>query len=135
MHMARRCILRNNICISKGKITISLVNCEGFILDRNILYGNEEMRFRVSYSGIGVMKNNILWSGIGSIKLDMHDHLSSLERHDTPVEFPPKGKNTLICDPRLEVDDKGVVSFTDNSPAKSMGIKTLDLSNVGRQLS
>jgi len=133
MHMARRCVLRNNICVASGTMTFSLANCEDFALDRNILSAGGELRFSTSYSGIGTMRRNIFWSGSGQIRWDMHDRLSSLERNSGPVVFPPLSGSNFVADPRMEIGEGGRIRFLDGSIAPNLGIEAPNLAGVGRR--
>jgi len=133
MHMARRCVLRNNVCVAPGPMTFSLSNCEDFVLDRNIWSAGGELKLSISYSAIREMRRNFFWSASGQIRWDLHDRRSNLERHDGPVVFPPKAQSNRVADPCLEIGDAGLVRVPDRSPARAFGIQTMDLSGVGPQ--
>ncbi len=134
MHMARRCVLRNNICLSRGSARFSLVNCEGFMVERNLWNAADEVRFNTAWSAIRAMRDNVMGSATGQFTWDLHDRLSSLERHSGPVIYPPAARgNLLLADARVEADTEGRVRFCEGSPAGALGIRPLDLSLAGRR--
>jgi len=134
MHMATGCILRNNVCTATGDLTVSLMNCHRFSLERNVLSAGGRLSLRSSYTGIATLSRNVLHSAAGSATLDLHDRLPSLERNEGPVPAMPVDDNTVIADPQLVQRPGPVLGFEEGSPASRRGIRPLDGTHAGRRI-
>lgn len=133
MHMASRCTIRHNVCISPGRLTVSLMNCDAFVVEGNVLAAGTELVLQSSYTGIAELRRNLLWSPDGRVRWEWHDRLPSLERNAGPVPLLPRHEQTLIADPQLTCSPAGDVTFAPGSPAVALGLAPLSVHQAGRR--
>jgi Right handed beta helix region len=131
MHMARHCIIRGNVCVNAGDLEMSLMNCDGFVVERNILSAAGELRVQVSYTGVAELLRNVFWSGAGCVNWRMTDRLPSLERNPGPVPIFPQTEQTLLANPKVECSPEGLVRFGDD--ALTLSLPPLDVRAAGRR--
>ncbi len=134
MHMASRCVIRGNVCMHTGNLAMSLMNCDGFTIDRNVLAAGGDLRLITSYTGVAELKQNVFWSGSGNVRWEFSDRLPSLERNAGPVPLLPRHEQTVLADPKVECTPEGLACFAAGSPALAMGIPPLDVRQAGRRL-
>jgi hypothetical protein len=135
MHMASRCIIRDNVCVNRGPMTVSLPNCDGFRIERNVFSAGGKLSFQPSYTAMAQFRSNVLHSGSGDVEIRLHNRLPSLEVNTSPVPLLPDTAGTVIADPGF-VDTEGdagrnVWRFQAGSPASEAGIRPLDVSGAG----
>lgn len=125
-HMARKNIIRNNIFVMTGDSMTSFARCSDYTYDHNILYAGGAIKLQAPEGGIKSMANNIIYSAIGKVEFEVLNDYSGLGAK--PLE-PKDG--TVLADP-LFVDAKhDNFNFKAKSPALVLGIKPLDLRDVG----
>ena len=132
-HMATRCVIRDNVCINTGDLAMTLANCDGFIVERNVLAADGKLRFAPSYTGVAELRQNVFWSGEGSVRWELHDRLPSLERNAGAVPLLPRHEQTVIADPQVTCSPDGLVGYASDSPAAALGLKCLDVRQAGRR--
>ena len=132
-HMATRCIIRDNVCVHTGNLAVTLANCDGFIIERNVLAAGGHLRFGLSYTGVAELRQNVFWSAAGEVHWDLHDRLPSLERNAGPVPLLPRHEETFIADPKVTCSPEGQVSFSPDSLATTLNLKQLDVRQAGRR--
>ena len=132
-HMATRCIIRDNVCVHTGNLAVTLANCDGFIMERNVLAAGGQLRAGVSYTGLAALRQNVFWSATGDVRWELHDRLPSLERNAGPVPLLPLHEQTVIADPKVTCSPDGLVNFAPDSPATALGLKPLDVRHAGRR--
>ena len=133
MHMASRCVIRGNVCINSGNLTMSLMNCDGFVIENNVLAAAGDLRIVSTYTGIAKLRQNVFWSGAGNVRWEFNDRLPSLERNAGSVPILPQHEQTLLADPKVECTPDGLVRFAPGSPALALGIPALDVRSAGRR--
>jgi len=125
-HMARQNTIRNNVFIMTGDSMTSFARCADYTYDHNVLYSGGAIKIQAHEGCFTSMANNIIYSAIGKVEFEVLNDYSGLGAK--PLE-PKDG--TILTDP-LFVDAKhDNYAFKPKSPAISLGIKPLDLRNVG----
>ena len=132
MHMASRCTIRGNVCVNEGNMKVTLANCDGFRIERNVLACKGKLSLLPSYTGIAHLNNNVFHSAAGDVEISMHDRLPSLERNTGPVPVLPDTAGTVIADPRFADAEHGDFRFLPGSPAAAAGIQPIDVGGAGR---
>jgi hypothetical protein len=133
MHMASGCTIRGNVCVHTGNLSMSLANCDGFLIEGNILAAGGELRLSGSYTGVAQLRRNVFWSGAGTVRWELHDRLPSLERNAAPVPLLPQHEQTILADPRVECSLDGLARLLPGSPAAALGLGDLDVRQAGRR--
>lgn len=130
-HMATNCRLRGNVCVSRAPMTISFMNCHGFVLERNLFSTPAKLTIDSSYTGLAKLSRNVFHSGSGQMEYRLHDRLPSLERNAVPVPPVPRNEDSVIADPLFVNAEKGDLRFRRGSPAARRGIKVPDARRAG----
>lgn len=117
-HMARGCILRNNVFHSDGKMKLTFPKCSGFTMEKNILYAEGAISF--TNTGLGIitaMPNNIFFSKSGMLETGAGGVMG---------RFVPRD-GTVTTAPLFQCPERGDFTFKTKSPAKKLGIEPLNL--------
>ncbi len=129
-HMARRCTVRGNVCLHGEAMRLSFVNCDRFVLARNVFACGGELITEPSYTGVARLEANVFHSGSGCVRWAFHDRLPSLERNAAPVAALPAGAGSVIADPGCRCDD-GRVSYGHRALARRLNLPAPDVSGAG----
>jgi hypothetical protein len=109
MHMATGNTIRNNLFVSQGRSRLTFGRCRDFVLERNLVVAAE---IEVLWpEGVSSWTNNLFFSRAG--------------------QYPGVPGTVQRGDPFFMDAGKGDYRFKPESPAVKLGIKPLDLSDVG----
>lgn len=117
-HMARDCIIRNNVFIDDNEMKLTFHRCRGFTLEKNILYANGAILIRSPRDGIATMPKNIFFSCADTIEMETLENYTSSQR--SPL-LPRDG--TVFENPLFEDMEHGDFTFQADSHAESLGIE------------
>ncbi len=110
MHMAARNTIRNNVFVSEGAIRLTFPRSREFIMDRNIVAAGGQIQVENS-TAVTNWTNNLFFSQTG-----LYLGIPDTEKGGAPVFVDPA---------RMDY------RYKSNSPATALGIKPLDLGDVG----
>jgi hypothetical protein len=110
MHMAANNTVRNNLFVSSGPSLLTFPKCKGFTMDRNLVVAAGPIRVDHA-AGVAAWTNNLFFSKTG------------------PYQGVPDGERRAA--PLFIAPEKGDYRFKPDSPAIKLGIKPLDVSDVG----
>lgn len=128
-HMARNCILRNNVFHSRGEMKLTFPKSSGFIMEKNVLHARGPITISravwwdaaaVEQKALAAMPNNIFFSRGGVIEEDLAG---------AQTDFAPRD-GTVMKDPLFRKPDRGDFSFLPGSPAHELGIKPLVMNAI-----
>ncbi len=125
-HIASNNVFRNNFFIIKGKGRFTLERCNEYIFEKNVMIAEDGLEL-YDTKAIDSMKNNILFSGKGKLITKDLDTYNIIKEYELPLD-----NNNINTDPLLETFEDGVIRFAENSPARGLGIKAIDISDAGR---
>jgi hypothetical protein len=125
-HMARKNIIRNNVFVMTGDSLTSFARCSDYIYEHNVLYAGGAIKLQAPEGGFKSMANNIIYSAIGKVEFEVLNDYSGIGAK--PLE--PKDGNVLT-DPLFVNAKHDNFAFKAKSPALALGIKPLDLRDVG----
>jgi Right handed beta helix region len=111
-HMAKDNVIRNNVFVNDGPVTITFPRSSDFRFERNVVVAKEKLAI-TNPETITSSADNILFSAAGA------------------VEGAPPG--TILADPLLEGLEAGKCSFAEGSPARNLPIAPVDVSGAGRR--
>jgi hypothetical protein len=129
-HMATDCELKENVCVSSGRMRISFANCHGFVLTRNVFVCPGELVLAPSYTGVRRLRSNVFFSGEGRYRWEFHNRLPSLEPNETPTPILPGDSGSVVADIGC-VCRSGKVSYGNPELAAQLGLKEIDVSAAG----
>jgi len=109
-HMAKNNVIRNNVFVTTGDMTLTFPKSTGFTFERNVLSSAGKISL-ANPAAIATSAENFLFSATGM------------------VEGAPPG--SFLADPLLEVAESGKCRFKADSPAAGLGIPALDVSGAG----
>jgi hypothetical protein len=124
-HMATGNTIRNNVFISDGEMHLTFPRSSEYTFEKNVLYAAGRITFD-NYEGIATAANNVLFSGAGRIECHKLDRYSRTGNYT----LESVGSN-VQADPMLTSDQQGKVEFAPDSPARRLGIASLDVSSAG----
>jgi len=124
-HMAKNNTIRNNVFITKGDMRLTFPRSSGFTFEKNVLLAAGKIIF-TNPEGITTWSNNCFFSRAGKIEGNKLDRYSS-----TGTSELKPGAGNALADPQIVEFDKGLVRFAPDSPATTLGIESIDVSNVG----
>ncbi len=124
-HMARKNILRNNVFVAHGDAEITLAKSAEYRFVRNVIWANGQIVF-TNPAGIAEFRENIVYSRSGKV---MGRPLRGYAAKGAGAFAAREG--SLFADPKLVEFEKGVVRFAEDSPARKLGIRGLDVSGAG----
>jgi hypothetical protein len=131
MHMARNSVIRDNVCLSREGLSVSLANCDGFVLERNVFACAKTLVLSTSYTGAARLAKNVLHSEEGKVELRLHDRLPTLERNATPVPLLPVNDDSVLADPKFIDPADPQQGYAPDSPATARGMATLNVRSAG----
>ncbi len=126
-HFCKNNVINNNIfIIENGEGRITHPRCENITFKNNIL---------VAEKGIDIEGVNLITSGASNIlysktgKEIRGSNMMIKERINwTPIK---DGELFKLVDPQIESYKNGIVTFSQTTPAKELGIKPIDVSSAG----
>ena len=124
-HISSSNIFRNNFFIIKGKGYFSMERSEAYTFERNVV---------VAEGGFSIydlaccpnLRNNILFTGEGKLTTKDLDRYTVLKEYELELK-----DGNINEDPKLSGYEKGVIRFAEDSPARALGIKEIDVSGAG----
>ena len=124
-HMAKNNTIRNNVFINDKEMSLTFPRSSNYTFEKNILYAKGAISLE-NPDAIVTFQNNILFSEKG--KVESHK-LTDYSRASTSLL--PQDQTNLLADPLLTQFEKGIVSFSPQSPAIKLSIKQIDVSGAG----
>jgi hypothetical protein len=124
-HMAKGNTIRNNVFINDADATITFPRSSGYTFERNVICTKGQIVLD-NPDAITTLRNNVLFSAEAEIQLHRLRDYSRVGSYS----FEADSKN-LTADPQIIEYEKGRVRFAAESPALKLGIKPIDVSDVG----
>jgi hypothetical protein len=124
-HMATNNIVRDNVFIVEGDARFTFPRCEGFTLERNILYATGNIRID-NIDAVQTWSNNLFYSGANRVERVRTQQYSARET----FEGPPG--DTRMGDPLFVNWRAGDYRYRPDSPALELGLIPMDVDKVGR---
>ncbi len=126
-HMARNNVIRHNVFLSDENLLITLMKCEGFRFEHNVLVARKAVQI-TGTDAIADTPNNVLFSRKGQYQGGAFDgkHMGQA----APLEV---GEGTVFSDPMLVRDGEGIgwIRYRPDSPVGEAGIRPLDVRTAG----
>lgn len=124
-HMASQNTLRNNVFVVAGDARLTFPKSSQFNLEKNIIYAFGAIRIE-NIDAVSTWSKNILYSG--------GNRIEGLPMNAYAAGTPGAGirGDTLNADPQFKDLEKMNLSFKAESPAPTLGIFPLDLTDIGR---
>jgi len=130
-HLAKNCIMRNNVFFTAGEMKLGFFKSSGFILEKNIIYAKDAIVIQDSEpTALKAVPDNIIFSETGVIKKEGYDICDV--RPPLQAVFTPQD-GTVITDPLFRCPDLGDFTLKPGSPVFKLGFVPIDLSKVGPQ--
>lgn len=124
-HMATNNIIRNNIFVVEGDAKLTFPRSSGYGFLRNLVYATGKIRFE-NHGAITNWSRNLFYSGKDTIELvSMQDYSAQDTTKGAPAE-------STVADPVFKDPAHKDYGFSEQSPARRLGIMPLDPSRAGR---
>jgi hypothetical protein len=126
-HMATNNIIRQNVFINKGDLTLTLPRSTGFTFDQNVFYATGKIRIE-GINNIHQWGTNIFYSQMDkfeSVQLKEYGTISTDDK--TPPEV-------IRENPQFINPDQLDFNYSPTSPATRFGIPALSAHQTGRQI-
>lgn len=125
-HMAGKNIIRDNVFIVEGDARLTFPRCEGYVMERNILYATGAIRID-NPQAVTRWASNLFYSGTGRIEG------VALKDYAAAGSAPMQPGDTVHADPLFRNRAGGDYRFRADSPAPALGIRPLDIKLAGRK--
>ena len=124
-HMAHNNVIRNNVFISDGDLSLTFPRSSGYRFEKNILQARGRITFEKS-AGAVTLEDNILFSAQGEVECRKLDRYAKSGSNRMPT-----ATTNRQVDPQLVAYRKGNVELAPDSPAHQLGIPPIDVSDAG----
>ena len=125
-HMALKNTIRNNVFIHEGDMRVTFPRSTEFAMEGNVLYATGKIRID-NPTGVTTWKNNVLFSGTGTI-----EGIKLADYSEAGATARPAGES-ILADPMFIDLKNGDYRYRPGSPAAKLGLKPIDAARAGRR--
>jgi hypothetical protein len=125
-HMARNNTIRDNVFINHGDMTITLPKSSGFTVERNVFYATGKLTIE-GVNAVTTWSHNLVNTGDGKVAGVM------LKDYATAGRSTGLPGDTRAGDPQFVDLSRLDLHYKPGSPALSLGLKPLEMTQGGRQ--
>lgn len=121
-HMARNCIIEENVLVNDGELALGAARCENYIARRNVVRAGGKISIR-SINAYKEWSDNIVFSAIGEYETIATDLYQTKAKQDSAPE------GSIVENPLLRLR----FEYGESSPARKLNLPVLDASMAGRR--
>lgn len=127
-HMAKDCVIRDNIFLDDGDAKLTFMRCEGFVFERNVVCAAGSIALHAPAEGFAALPANLFHAGSGRIMLHRlkPDGYGLAESLPLPLQDASRTGVPGFHDPA-----DWNFRFAEDSPARVLGLLELDFSRAG----
>lgn len=127
-HMAKRNIIRNNVFVYDGDMTITFPRSSEYGFEKNILIAKGSILFQ-GINNVAKLSGNILFSGTGKLIGETLKDYGGTGRADVVL-----GEDNKPIDPKVTIEPSGKVVYRNTAILEALKIETIDgpLAGIGK---
>ena len=125
-HMARNNVIRDNVFISSGDMTMTFPRCHGYTVRGNVLYAGGAVTFE-GVDAVTAWSDNLVFTASGRVTQVVLKEYTPASRRNGPPGDTRTADPLFVDLPHLDLQ------YRPGSPARELGLAPLDVSQAGRQ--